>query len=67
MTAVPAPRRSVEAIDADLTAYTVRRRATLDQLVNSMAMLNAIDARVEILLADRARSAAMAAHPSAGA
>lgn len=59
--------RSVAEIDADLTAYRVRRRATLDQLVNSMLMLNAIDHRVETLLDQRVRATAMAAHPSAGA
>lgn len=45
--------RTVDEIDADLAAYRVRRRATLDQLVTSMLMLNAIDSRVEILLEQR--------------
>lgn len=58
---------SVEQIDADLAAYRVRRSATLDRLVESLAMLNAIDHRVDVLLDQRGRAAAMAAHPSAGA
>jgi hypothetical protein len=59
--------RTVEEIDADLNAYSVRRRDTLDRVITSMFMLNAIDHRVEKLLDERARATAMAAHPSARA
>lgn len=59
--------RTVEEIDADLAAYRVRRSSTLDRLLDSMLMLNAIDHRVDVLLGQRARAVAMAAHPSAGA
>lgn len=45
--------RTVDEIDRDLAAYTLRRRDTLDRLVVSMMVLNAIDHRVQILLEHR--------------
>ena len=50
--------RTVDQVDADLAAYRVRRRKTLDQLADCMRMLNAIDHRVDVLLEQRHTAAA---------
>lgn len=50
--------RRVDQIDADLRAYAARRRDTLDRVVTSMMMLNAIDHRVEVLLEQRSAAVA---------
>lgn len=50
--------RTVEDIDRDLANYSVRRRDTLDRLICSMHMLNAIDHRVDQLLAQRSATTA---------
>lgn len=53
--------RTVEEIDADLAAYRVRRATVLDQLVDTMRMLDTIDARVDVLLDRRHATAAAGA------